>query len=75
MRTSAGRINLSVNFNQIVDLVKQLPYEEKVKLGEVIRKETGAGNGKEKILTHLASEKALAKEWLTSEEDEAWKSL
>jgi translation initiation factor 2B subunit (eIF-2B alpha/beta/delta family) len=29
----------------------------------------------EKILTHCASEKVLAKDWLLREEDEAWKDL
>ena len=29
----------------------------------------------EKIQTHLASEKVLAKDWLTKKEDEAWKNL
>lgn len=29
----------------------------------------------DKPLTHLASEKALAKDWLTKEEDEAWQNL
>jgi len=75
MRTSADSINLSVNFNQVVDLVKQLPYKEKVKLGEVIRKETRNGIRNDKVFTHIASEKALAKDWLSPEEDEAWKDL
>ena len=29
----------------------------------------------DKVQTHFASEKTLAKDWLTKEEDEAWKSL
>jgi hypothetical protein len=29
----------------------------------------------DKPLTHIASEKVLAKDWLTAEEDEAWKDL
>ncbi len=29
----------------------------------------------DKILTHFASEKVLAKDWLTPEEDEQWKDL
>ena len=29
----------------------------------------------DKPLTHFASEKILAKDWLTTEEDEAWKDL
>lgn len=75
MRTISNSINLSVSFNQVVDLVKQLPYEEKVKLGEVIRKETKSGTPNDKVFTHFASEKALAKDWLSPVEDEAWKNL
>lgn len=76
MKASADRISLSLNFNQVVDLVKQLPYKEKVKLGEVIRKKTRTGSvGNDKVFTHLASEKALAKDWLSPQEDEAWKNL
>lgn len=30
---------------------------------------------KEKIQTHLASEKVLAKDWLTNKEDKAWQDL
>ncbi len=75
MRTVADSINLSVSFNQVIDLVKQLPYKEKVKLGEVIRKETRSGISHDKVFTHFASEKALAKDWLSPEEDEAWENL
>jgi hypothetical protein len=75
MRTATNNINLSVNFNQVVDLVKQLPYKEKIKLGEVIRKETKTKTSNDKVFTHFASEKVLAKEWLSPEEDEAWKNL
>ena len=67
--------NLSVNFNQVVDLVKQLPYKEKVKLGEVLRRETRTDISNDKVITHLASEKVLAKDWLSHQEDEAWKNL
>ena len=75
MKTAASNINLSINFGQVVDLVKQLPYKEKIKLGEVIRKETRTNIPGDKILTHFASEKTLAKDWLSVEEDEAWKNL
>jgi hypothetical protein len=30
---------------------------------------------KDKPMTHFASEKVLAKDWLTPEEDKAWKDL
>lgn len=29
----------------------------------------------EKVLTHVASEKSLAKDWATDDEDKAWSSL
>jgi len=75
MKTVTSNINLSINFGQVVDLVKQLPYKEKIKLGEVIRKETRTNIPEDKILTHFASEKTLAKDWMSVEEDEAWKNL
>jgi hypothetical protein len=75
MRNVTDSINLSVSFNQVIDLVKQLPYKEKVKLGEVIRKETRSVISNDKVFTHFASEKALAKDWLSPEEDEAWENL
>jgi len=68
-------INLPLNFNQVVDLVRQLPYKEKLKLSEVLEKETKQNSANENILTHFASEKVLAKDWLLPEEDEAWKYL
>lgn len=32
-------------------------------------------SGKDKVLTHIASESSLAKDWDLKEEDEAWKDL
>jgi len=80
MDTSNVIINFPLNFNQVVDIIKQLPYNEKLKLSEVLKKETkqspkdfSAVN--DKILTHFASGKVLAKDWLLPEEDVAWKDL
>jgi len=75
MKTAASNINLSINFGQVVDLVKQLPYKEKIKLSEVIRKEIRTSIPDDIILTHFASEKTLGYDWLSIEEDEAWKNL
>ena len=75
MKTAANTLNLSVNFNQVLELVKQLPYKEKVRLGEVIRHETMIRKTEDKVFTHFASEKTLAKDWLSPEEDKAWKNL
>ncbi len=36
MKAADLNINLPLNFNQLVDLVKQLPYKEKLMLTEVL---------------------------------------
>jgi hypothetical protein len=64
-----------MSFSQIVDLVKQLSYEEKIKLGDVINKELKSNNNIDSVFTHFASETSLGKDWLLPEEDEAWKNL
>ena len=75
MKTISNETSLSDNFTRVVKLVNQLPYKEKIRLGEVIREETKNIKGEDKIVTHFASENILAKEWLTPKEDEAWKDL
>jgi len=75
MKSSTIIINLPIEFDQIVDLIKQLPDEQKLKLSEVLIKESGKGKKKDKPSTYIASEKVLAKDWLLAEEDEAWKDL
>lgn len=75
MKAADININLPLRFNQIIDLVKQLPLKEKLKLSEVLKKETEQKQEKDKVLTHFASEEVLAKDWLLPEEDEVWKDL
>ncbi len=75
MKSANLNINLPLNFNQIINLVMQLPYKEKLKLSEVLKKETMQKTENDNILTHIASEKVLANDWLLPEEDEAWKDL
>jgi hypothetical protein len=68
-------INLPLSFSQVLEIIRQLPYREKLKLSEVLKKETKQKQAEDKVLTHFASEKVLAKDWLLPEEDEAWKDL
>lgn len=75
MKAADLNINLPLNFNQVVDLVRQLPYSEQLKLSKVLEKEAKQKKENDSILTYLASEKVLAKDWLLPEEDEAWKDL
>lgn len=64
-------LNLSLSFQQIVELVRQLPETQKYWLKEIIEKEAK----KEEIQTHFATESVLAKDWFKPEEEEAWKDL
>ena len=75
MEAADLNINLPMSFNQVVEIIRQLPYNEKLKLSEVLKEETKRKLGNDKIMTHFASEKALSKDWLSPEEDEAWKNL
>jgi hypothetical protein len=75
MKAANLNITLPLNFDQVVDLVRQLPYNEKLKLTEVLKKETKQKSEVDNVLTHFASEEVLAKDWLSPEEDEAWKDL
>jgi len=43
--------------------------------GESIKESAQKDALKEKTLTHIASEKSLAKTWDNKEEDEAWQNL
>ena len=56
-------------------MVRPLPLKEKLKLREMLQKETNPMTEKDSILTHMASENVLAKDWLLPQEDEAWKDL
>ena len=75
METTNLNIKFPLNFKQIVDIIKQLPYDDKLKLREILKEEIKQKPGNDPVKTHIASEKSLAGDWLLPEEDEAWKDL
>ena len=75
MKASSDNLNLQVNFEQVVELIKQLPPEKKIKLKRILKKEMKEYPEKDEVMTHIASEKTLAKDWQLPEEDQAWKDL
>ncbi len=75
METANLNISLPLNFKQVFELVKQLPDSEKLKLRDLLSKETTHMSENDVVLTHFASESVLSKDWLLPEEDEAWKDL
>lgn len=75
MNTHGIQQNISLNYHQIIDLVRQLPDHEKLALSVFLQKETMPKSQTDEIFTHFASENVLLKDWLLPEEDEAWKNL
>jgi AbrB family looped-hinge helix DNA binding protein len=57
------------------DKIAIIAYNDRIELRPLDQVNKKLDFSKEGILTALASEKVLAKEWLTKEEDEAWKNL
>jgi hypothetical protein len=73
MTTQPQSIYLPLQFNQVLEIVRQLGLAERQKLLLYL---LGLQPDKEDLtLTHLASERSLAKDWLTETEDEAWQNL
>jgi AbrB family looped-hinge helix DNA binding protein len=57
------------------DKIAIIAYNDHIELRPLEQVSKRMDFSKEGILTALASEKALAKDWLSKEEDEAWKNL
>ena len=70
-----AKLNIPITYNQLFQLVRKLPVVEKQRLLTSLIKESFSKPGDDTIMTHFASEKALAKDWLSPEEDQAWKDL
>jgi len=67
-----AKINIPLTYNQLIQLVKQLPSVEKQKLLISLIRESFNKPQDDSIFTHFASEKVLSKDWLSPEEDDAW---
>jgi hypothetical protein len=72
MDTQSININLPLDFNQLIEMIKQLPLSKKLELKEVLIEEI---EDNDKIKTYTASESTLLKDWMLQEEEEAWKNL
>ncbi|MEZ4960293.1 MAG: hypothetical protein R2830_10800 [Saprospiraceae bacterium] len=70
------KIQVPLSFSQLVEAMLQLTSVEKQKLVTLLLRDVVKKPGDENLLlTHFASEAALAKDWLTPEEDKAWQDL
>ena len=69
-----SKINISLTNNQLFPLIRQLPSIEKQKLLISLIKDSFNKPEDDSIFTHFVSEKSLAKDWPSPEEDEARKN-
>jgi hypothetical protein len=70
-----AELNIPISYDLLFQLVRKLSVAEKQKLLTSLIKESFSKTDDDTIFTHFASEKSLAKDWLSSEEDQAWKDL
>ncbi len=63
--------NLPLTFQQVAEIVRQLPKPEQLQLTKLLQKEVK----KEAVQTHFASQTVLAEDWLNQEEEQAWQHL
>jgi hypothetical protein len=68
-------VYLPLQFNQILDIVKQLGAKERQQLLLFLLGRQPFEQDDAVLLTHFATESVLAKDWLTETEDTAWQSL
>jgi hypothetical protein len=65
---------LPLSLDQLMVLLRQLPDSGKKKLILLLEQEMKASET-DPVLTHLASEQVLAKDWHSPQEDQAWEHL
>jgi hypothetical protein len=63
--------NLPLTFQQVAEMVRQMPKPEQLQLAKFLQKEVK----KETTQTHFASQAMLAQDWLNQEEEQAWQHL
>lgn len=70
-KMEATQLSVPVTPNQVINLARQLPREDKLRLLDALKEEVDA----EKVVTHWASEQVLGKDWLSETEEKAWQHL
>lgn len=78
--TEKGQIALPKDIRKIEgfkrgDKVAVLAFEDHIELRALSEVQEKMDFAKEKMLTALASEKSLAKDWLSKEDEKAWRNL
>ena len=66
--------DLPLSFQQLAEIVRQLPLPQKIQLVKLLQTEVNPSE-EDSTQTHFASQVALAKDWLNQEEENAWQHL
>ena len=66
------RLNTPIDFQQLMRFLQQLSSNEKQKIISFLLRDKIEQDA---TMTHFASEKILAQDWLSPEEDAAWADL
>ena len=66
------RLNAPIDFQQLMRFLQQLSSNEKQKIISFLLRDKIEQDA---TMTHFASEKILAQDWLSPEEDAAWADL
>jgi hypothetical protein len=65
--------NVPLTFQQVAEIVRQLPKSEQRQLATFLQKEVK--KDKDFTQTHFASQAILSQDWLNPEEEKAWLHL
>jgi len=66
-----SQLSLPISAGRVIDLARRLSRADKDRLVAVLTRDLE----EQRTATHLLSEAALAKDWLTEQEDQAWQHL
>lgn len=68
-------MSINIPVGNVLEILKDLSREDKEFLYSFLEEELLKSAANEPVVTYLASEKSLAKDWLRTEEEDAWKDL
>ncbi|WP_439490503.1 hypothetical protein [Algoriphagus sp.] len=68
-------LRLDISITDLKKSLRSLSNEDKKELYFFLENELTSDKVEEPSVIHYASEKSLAKDWLSKEEDEQWKGL
>ena len=66
---------LNISYEDLIESLKRLSRKDKKTIHSFLESELSKDEANESSETYFLSEKSLLKDWLSKEEEEAWKDL